>query len=454
MRKALLVLGIFALGVLTTVVLSRGVGSRRPGSSALTMFQDKELDGRIPRIELDEVPFDLAMEQVQKLTKRTIVVDKAAVASGHFDQNAPITIHGVDVPLGEILQRLVSRASPDGSIGYAIVDDWILISDQRTLARRPTVRTYDVSQLVEQRSILDDAPDNSAIPSAVTPSPTAEEVRGQNLVELIEVVVSPDSWKRAGGFADAWYFNGRLFVAQSWYGNQQVQRLLQLLAAPEMPPPSLRDEPWNAARQESILVGSIANQAMLVRKRIPRIDMDQLSFDAAIDALRRMSGVTIWIDRSELPKDATDDMAPISLHLSDASLSDALDALTLSKAHDVLLGYTLEDGIVLLTSRDDADRNELTLLYDVRDLLAFENAGQRDEAINALMDLLWNAIDPGGLNADTARQHKVHEIGGRLIVTDNWMAQQRVANMLNTLRKAGLKLAAPMRDLSRKVGSP
>jgi hypothetical protein len=454
MRKVLLVLGTFALGVVTTVVLSRGLGSRRPDSSPLPRFEDGELDRRIPRIDLDEIPFDQAVEQVQKLTKGTIVVEKAAVDSGHLDRNAPITIHGVDVPLGEILRRLVSRASPDGSIGYAIVDDWILISDQRTLARRPTFRTYDVSQLVEQRSILDDPPDNSAIPSAVTPSPTAEEVRGHNLVELLELAASPDSWTRSGGFADAWYFNGRLLVAQSWYGHEQVRRLLQVLAAPEMPPSSLRDERWNAARQESVLVGSVANQATLVRKRIPRIDIDQLSFDAAIDALRRMSGVTIWIDRSELPKDATDNMAPISLHLADASVSDALDAIALLKAHDVLLGYTLEDGVVLVTSRDDADRNELTLLYDVRDLLAFENAGQRDEAINALMDLLWNAIDPGGLNADTARQHKVHETSGRLIVTDNWMAQQRVANMLNTLRKAGLKLDAPMRDLSRKVGSP
>jgi hypothetical protein len=447
MRRSWYVLGGFVLGAAVTAAISHRSATDRATSSPSVTLAERELDRIVPSIHIENVPFDRAVQDVRKLTTVPIIVDDAELAAAQFDRKTPITMIGNNVPLGEILSRLASSDKHGHFIGYQVFGGGIVITSEAALGRNAIVRCYDVRELI--------GPQPRHNPDATFPHPP-DQVREEDLVDLIEGVVAPESWRVNGGnIGAAYYFNGCLVVVQNWAGHREVRNVLAQLAAPEPLQSATGDQQWNELRKEWVLAGTTRAQDALLRKPILRIDLYHLSFDVAIESLQQLSGATIWIDRAELPKELIDQMPPVSLHLANAPLSQALGALTLLRAGDIQLGYTVKDGIVLITSRDKADRSAITRTYDIRDLISAPAVPGRHQGIEALVRLLEETVetdtwvDNGGLVGVT------YELNGRLIIRQTWPAQEKVAMFLEALRSSRTRFDGPMNvDTRPKHAAP
>jgi hypothetical protein len=441
MRKAWFVLGGFALGAVTMALLRPKLAPLRGSSVAPVSLAERELDRVVSRIDLDAVPFDRAVQDIQKLTPAPIVLERAELAAIHFDRKTPITMHGVDIPLGDILTRLTSLDGKRPAIGFQVSAGEIVITSRPALNRTLMVRCYDVRDLIAQKIWLEnDEPFNGQMGPVYR-----ETIRAQSLVDIIEATVSPNLRKTSGGtIDDAYYFNGRLFVAQSWAGQRAVRKMLRQFAAPEPPQSPIVNQPWSDLRKEWVFGGATRAQETMIHRPISHIDLDHVSIEAAIDSLRKQSGAPIWIDRKELPKESIERIGPISLHLDHVPLSHALDALTLQPTGDTRFGYTVEDGVILITSQDKASSIRTTRLYDVRDLPSGPLANN-PYPYGELMALIEDTVgedtwkDKGGI------WQTIYEFNGRLLVTQSWQNQEAVGDFLEGLRKGGTKFDPPPR---------
>jgi hypothetical protein len=113
-------------------------------------------------------------------------------------------------------------------------------------------------------------------------------------------------------------------------------------------------------------------------------------------------------------------------------------------AGEVRLGYTVEDGIVLITSRDKADRNLVTKTHDVRDLIPAAGTPGRLKTIEALVRLLEETVDTDSWRDNGGLPGSTRQMNGRLIITQTWPTQEKVAMFLDTLRSSGTTFDASM----------
>lgn len=437
MRKAWFVLGGFALGVVTTAILTPRRAPPRGNFAPHVSLAERELDRVVGRIDLGGVPFDQAVQDVRKLTAVPIVVDDQELASSRFNRSTPVTMHGSDVSLDLILTRLAQGNGFGPELGYCVQDGRIVITSAAKLAEMRTVRCYDVQDVLRSPLLDDSTSDTSDHDSPLGfywgPMP-----RAMSLMSLIKDTVATESWSDNGGSVGGMYYLSKhLFVCQSWQNHHAIARLLAEISASEPSVSPAVNQVWSELRKEWIPTASIHAAEALISKPIERLDLDHQTFDEAIDTLQRLSGVTIWIDRAELPVHLISAVTPISLHLKGGSLTNALNALSLLQAGQVQLGYMVQDGIVLITSRGKASHNPIVRTYDVRDLVTPPDARGTKNGDDRLLTVIESQIDEESWADNGGPTGKLSLWHGRLIVSQTWPNQEAISELLQTLRSGG-----------------
>lgn len=337
------------------------------------------------------------------------------------------------------------------------MDGRIVITTEGKLEAHRTVRIYDVRDVLRS-SMLTADPDGSPVVNDGPPPPRPgpdDQSRSAALIRLIEDTIAPDSWKDNGGSAGAMYYcAGRLMVTQTWPNHRLVAKLLEQLRAPEPPAPTpLAEKPWSRVRHAWMAPAEIERQEAAIRKPIARIALDQVPFDYAIEALRKLSGVNIWVDARSLAIEDFVGKTPVSLRLTNVTLSQTLDLLLSQPVGGVELGYGVEDGIVLISTRQRASQYVITRTYDVRDMIASVGMPGRADGIDALIRYLTRSVDPDSWKDNGGVFGKIQEANGRLIVTQSWQSHEKIARWLDMLRDTGWNVATPSPS-SQPAGEP
>src|SRR5665213_523725 len=111
MRTASLIL----TGILIGVLIALPFRSRHDASSPQLATGDtpaeRELDRVVAAVDIDGMPFDRAVEEIQKLTTAPIAVDWTTLKNAGFDRHTLVTIHGTGIYLWQVLERLTGIAS-------------------------------------------------------------------------------------------------------------------------------------------------------------------------------------------------------------------------------------------------------------------------------------------------------------------------------------------------------
>lgn len=234
MRRTALTLAALGLSVLVTATIP----ARAEG------VVSQQLSTRLPELNFQGVTLADAIDFMRDVSGANITVNWKALEAAGVTRDAQINLHLNGITLHKAMEMVLTEASGGDTLSY-VVDQGVIEITTRDLADHMMVtRVYPVEDLVMEIPDFTDAPQfslqasqnqgssgggggasggvsqggqtNQLFTGTGTTGNTqpvkTKEQRAQDLVELIEAVVSPDIWKEAGGPASIRYYNGMLVV--------------------------------------------------------------------------------------------------------------------------------------------------------------------------------------------------------------------------------------------------
>lgn len=156
--------------------------------------------------------------------------------------------------------------------------------------------------------------------------------------------------------------------------------------------------------------------------------------DAAVAELRRVTKLNIFMNWRALETIGLTKDVPFTVRLKRVTAGEALEACVKRMAGESqAVAYTVDDGIVTISTRDDLSRNTLTRVYDIR--AALKGAG--DEAgVNALIRRL-QGLDPLSWRDLGGKVGTARELSGQLIVTHTPAMHQLIREELKDVLPRG-----------------
>jgi hypothetical protein len=191
-----------------------------------------------------------------------------------------------------------------------------------------------------------------------------------DLARVIESVVSPESWESVGGPGALTSLGDVMFIRQTDEIQRETQGLLTALRG--------------HARQTFVLEPT-QHQAM--RQKLDEnvsVDFLDTPLVAAVRQLAEDTGVDLRLDMPCLRDNRIREREPVTLKLTDRTLATVLQAI----AMNFDLTWILRDGVLWITSPDEAELCQKIAVYDVRDLCR-----DKDES-DALSDAVVSQAEP------------------------------------------------------------
>ena len=129
-----------------------------------------------------------------------------------------------------------------------------------------------------------------------------------------------------------------------------------------------RDE--SVALERNANVGDRAIDAQLSRT-IPQVQFDNVAFSDVIDFLRDVSGLNIFVNWKTLEAAGIEKTTPVTAKLRNVKFSKALDIILNDSVGggQTKLGYTIDEGVITVSTADELAKNVVVRVYDIRDLI-------------------------------------------------------------------------------------
>jgi hypothetical protein len=102
---------------------------------------------------------------------------------------------------------------------------------------------------------------------------------------------------------------------------------------------------------------------------LPELRLDGVSLADSIDFLRDVSDANIVVNWKALEEAGVSRDVPVTLHLRNISLRKAMQLILSEASGGDKLSFTLDQGVIEITTRDLADQKMFTCIYPVDDLI-------------------------------------------------------------------------------------
>ena len=218
--------------------------------------------------------------------------------------------------------------------------------------------------------------------------------------------------------------------------------------------------------------GEDATVVAQLEKRLPEVRLENSAFADVVDFLRDVSGANIFVNWRALEGVGIDRNAPVTARLRDVKFDKVLrTVLDEVGGGTVRLGYTVDEGVITISTEEDLASNVVTRVYDIRDLILrvpdFDNApdfqlqgsttgggggggnlfggnlgqdeqtGQqtRDELVEAIISLIQDIVASDSWKDNGGSIGSIRELSGQLIVTQTPENQRALVRLLEQLRE-------------------
>jgi len=323
--------------------------------------------------------------------KLVVLVDNGALSTIGISPAEPVSDRLDDAPLYLLLNRLRSLG-----LAWYFEDKILHVTSADAAQERATTLPYNVGDLLDAGYELD------------------------RLETAITETIAPADWAYVGGIGTINALGDVLFVRQTDALQREVQGLLAALRK-HARQTYVNEPPQHLALREKLSENvSVAFVDTPLETAVKQL-ADQVKADIRLDApaLRRMR---------------LREREPVSLTLTDRKLETVLQAIVL----DLELTWVLRDGVLWITSAEEAEEFLKTAVYDVRDLC------RDDGEMDALIEAVTTATQPDSWG-DVGGPGSINSVKpGTLVIGHQERVQREVLEMLETYRRA-LRESKPRR---------
>jgi hypothetical protein len=163
---------------------------------------------------------------------------------------------------------------------------------------------------------------------------------------------------------------------------------------------------------------------------LPEVSFDGAPLSDVVDFLRDLSGTNIVAEWGPLAAAGIDRNTQVSVRLMNVKFGRVLDrVLSSASGGSVPVGYSIEDNILRISTREDLERNTAIRAYDVRDIVPNEMPMQE------LTKMITEAVAPDSWQASGGSVGTVHASKHKLIVKQTPMNHRQVREVLKMLRE-------------------
>ena len=397
------------------------------GSEAI----QKSLD---QKVSLEFVETSLADITEELIKRHTINVqfDKKALEDAGVQSDQQITVKFKDITLRSALRHLLSPLE----LTYVVENDVLLITTPEREQATVSARVYSAPEIIA----------NKGIHKNVTPP-------GDQLIKLIENVLSPTSWSTFGGVGTASYVGNTLVIGQTEKVHQDIDPLLTALRSslnnidqPEIlsiATPNLRDA---RVRIEKALATTVS------------LEFVETPFAEITEHLEERYGLPVRMDVKAFEDAGVQSDQQLTFRVKNVPLAAALSRLLA----ELNLDYVIRDELLIVTTSEVADATLDVRVYSGnRPLLA--GATNDDEAwaqthqtsayptsakkppspdwhasmYRRVVEGIVKNVDPQSWDeAGGVGRLSVYEPGHCLVIAQTRRGHEKIANLLVQLRDA------------------
>ena len=381
-------------------------------------------------VDFVETPLGDVIEFLRQKTKIEIQPSTRALANAGLSTDMPVSCNIKGVSLGASL-RIILR---DLDLTYVIRDEVLLITTPDECEAALETRVLPVDDLVSYR-------DQRSVPTAGF----------DHLIDLISVIISPQSWGDVGGPGTIDVFRGSLVVSQTADVQTELCELLESLRKF----PLLRQYQEDAPMPKPISLADVHDPA---KARLEKKFAEETQFEFIETPLADVAAfisdkheIPVLVDTHALGNAGLSGETPVSKKVKGVTLRSALRLLL----RDLDLTYVIRDEVVWITVPESVEQHVVNVLFPVADLIV-----SRDDAGAVLIPVPDLIVDRDDVNVvDEQFENLIHvitstvqpstwdEVGGPgsltifaprglLVVSNTPDVQKEVSELLKKLRAA------------------
>jgi hypothetical protein len=127
-----------------------------------------------------------------------------------------------------------------------------------------------------------------------------------------------------------------------------------------------------------VLPDSPANRAVRMQAPHRKFEFRGVPLEQVIEFMRELAGSSIHVKWAALEAAGVNKDTPVNVRLVEVPAAKALQVILEDVGGVNRLEYVVEDGVIVISTRDDLSRRTVTRVYDVRDLVKAEPASRVD----------------------------------------------------------------------------
>jgi hypothetical protein len=368
--------------------------------------------GETVQLDFSDTPLGDALDKISKQHGIRIWIDQRALTDLNITSDTPVTRKLSDVSLKSALQLLLRPLQ----LAFRVHDGVLQITSQAEYDNKLEVRVYPVGDIV--------APFNK--PEA------RDQADFDALIDVISNTIAPTSWDTVGGPGSMGPHVQSLIVSQTADVHEQIEGLVRTLRSVQ----ALQRKALGGAGVDIL---SDERSAAIGRTLKNRIDWDfsDTPLRDALEFIAKKGGMQVQIDERALTDLNIASETPVTSNLGGIPLKDALDLLL----QPLQLTFVIDDEVLLITSRAEADNLLQVRVYPVGDVLDCESGKQGVNAsscdFDSLIDVITTTVAPTTWD-DVGGPSSVgsYESALALVIAQTQEVHEIVDSLLSRLRQA------------------
>jgi hypothetical protein len=185
---------------------------------------------------------------------------------------------------------------------------------------------------------------------------------------------------------------------------------------------------------------------------MPEVKFDAIPFSDAIDFMRDVTGLNVFVDWRALEAAGVDRNAPITVRLKDVPGAQALRyILRDAGGGTVKLGYTIADGIVTISTEEALAAESNVRVYNIAALLKsmpttmpgnLDEQTVRNAKVEQVIETIREAVSPDSWREAGGTVGAIRELNGKLVVSQTEANHAAIAKLLEELASGNEEVVA------------